>query len=425
LNRPRAVLVVTGSELVRGDRTDLNGPFLARELLRLGIEPTRIEIVGDRAGELEDALRYGLRADLCVVSGGLGPTHDDRTVELVARAAGVELRLDDALHAEIGAVSRSFAERTGRPYADFEHGVRKQAMIPVGATNLGLAGTAPGLVLETANGAAVVVLPGPPPELQRLWPRALATEAVRRVLERVRPPERRYLRFFGASESAVAKALEAAGGDGDGVEATICARDFEIHVDLVVEDGAGPRADELEGRLREALGRYLFADREAPVAALVLDACRARGLTLATAESCTGGMIAERLTAVPGSSDVFVGSVVAYSDEVKTRELGVGKDMLDAQGAVSAEVAAAMAAGARARLEADVAVAATGIAGPGGGSEDKPVGLVYLHVETPSEGRGFEFQFPGDRDSVRRRATVTALHLIRRHLTQSRDEAVT
>jgi nicotinamide-nucleotide amidase len=414
--------VITGSELVRGDRTDRNGPFLAREVLRLGFEPARIQIVGDREDELEDALRDGLRADLCVVSGGLGPTHDDRTVELVAQAAGVELELDAALHREIGAVSRAFAERTGRPYADFEHGVRKQATIPAGATKLGLAGTAPGLVLRNGDGA-VVVLPGPPPELQRLWPRALETDAVRTLLARARPPERRYLRFFGASESAVAKALDEAGGDGDGVEATICARDFEIHLDLLVEPGAEARADELTRRLAQALGPYLYADSEVSVAELVLEACRTRGFTLATAESSTGGMVAERLTAVPGSSDVFVGSVVAYANEVKTRELGVSEELLATHGAVSAEVAAAMAAGVRARLGADVGIAVTGIAGPGGATAEKPVGLVYLHVETPSGRRGLEFQFPGDRDSVRRRATATALHLVRRLLTQNRDEA--
>jgi nicotinamide-nucleotide amidase len=175
--------VITGSELVRGDRTDRNGPFLAAELLRLGIEPARIEIVGDRPDELESALREGLAADLCVVSGGLGPTHDDRTVELVARAARVDLRVDEELREQIGAISRGYAARLGRPYTDFEPGVRKQATIPDGAVNLGLAGTAPGLVLE-AGRCAIVVLPGPPPELQRLWPRALETEPVRRVLER-------------------------------------------------------------------------------------------------------------------------------------------------------------------------------------------------------------------------------------------------
>jgi nicotinamide-nucleotide amidase len=423
LSRPRGVLVITGSELVRGDRTDRNGPFLARELLRLGIEPARIEIVGDREEELEDALRAGLQADLCVTSGGLGPTHDDRTVELVARAAGVDLRVDEHLYEEIGAISRAFAQRLGRPYTDFEPGVRKQATVPVGAIDLGLAGTAPGLVLETAN-CPVVVLPGPPPELQRLWPRALETEPVRRVLERARPPERRLLRFFGASESAVAKALAEAGGDGDGVEATICARDFEIHVDLIVDAGAEGRADALEADLAAPIEQHLFARDDRPVAQLVLDLCRERGLTLATAESCTGGMVAERLTGVPGASDVFVGAVVAYSNDVKERELGVPHDLLEQHGAVSAEAAAAMAAGARERLGADVALAVTGIAGPGGGSEEKPVGLVYVHVEGPDGGRGADFVFGSDRDSIRRRATVTALHLTRRLLAQNRDRHV-
>jgi nicotinamide-nucleotide amidase len=420
--RPRAFVVVTGSELVRGDRTDLNGPFLATQLLRHGIEPARISIVGDRADELEPALAEGLRADLCVVSGGLGPTHDDRTVELVARAAAVGLRLDDDLYEQIGQISRAFAERLGRPYADFEPGVRKQATIPEGAVSLGLAGTAPGLVLEHGE-TVVVVLPGPPVELQRLWTSALQSEPLRRVLARARPPELRQLRFFGASESAVAKALADAGGDGDGVEATICARDFEIHVDLVVDPGAEARADELGQRLVEPLERYLFGRDERSIEELVLGLCRERRLDLATAESCTGGMVAARLTSVPGSSEVFTGAIVAYSDEVKARELGVPAETLARHGAVSAETAAAMAAGARERLGADVAVSVTGIAGPGGGSDEKPVGLVFLHAEGPDGLLSADFVFPGDRTSVRRRATVTALHLLRRLLQQSRDES--
>jgi nicotinamide-nucleotide amidase len=422
LTRPRALILVTGSELVRGDRTDLNGPFLAGEMLRLGLEPARIVIVGDREEELGAALEEGLRADLCAISGGLGPTHDDRTVELVARTAGVGLRLDEGLHEEIGTISRRFARHLGRPYVDFEAGVRKQAMIPEGAMALGLAGTAPGLVLES-RGCVVVILPGPPAELRRLWAAALEAEPVRRVLARGRPPELRLLRFFGASESAVAKALADAGGDGDGVEATICARDFEIHVDLVVEPGAETRADELSARLTEPLERYLFSRDHRPVQEIVLDLCREHGLTLATAESCTGGMVAQRITSVPGSSDAFVGAVVAYADEVKTRELGVPGEVLERHGAVSAETAAAMATGARARLGTDVAVAVTGIAGPGGATEEKPVGLVYLHAEGPEGARSADFVFPGDRDSIRRRATVTALHLVRRLLQQSRDES--
>jgi nicotinamide-nucleotide amidase len=421
LTRPRAVVVVTGSELVRGDRRDLNGPFLAAELLRRGVEPARIVIVGDREEELEGALAEGLGADLCVVSGGLGPTHDDRTVELVARAAGVGLRLDEGLHREIGGISRAFAQRMSRPYVDFEQGVRKQATIPEGALSLGLAGTAPGLVLE-AGGCVVVVLPGPPGELQRLWRDAVESEPVRGVLARARPPDVRLLRFFGASESAVAKALADAGGDGGGVEATICARDFEIHVDMYVQPGAEGRADELTSQLVAPLERYLFSRDERRVEEMVLDLCGARGLTLATAESCTGGMVAERLTSVPGSSRVFLGGVVAYADEVKKAELGVPAELLERHGAVSAATASAMAAGARERLGADVAVAVTGIAGPEGGSDEKPVGLVYLHAESPFGSRTVDFVFPGDREGIRRRAAVTALHLVRRLLAQNRDE---
>jgi nicotinamide-nucleotide amidase len=421
--RPRAFIVVTGSELVRGDRPDLNGPFIAAELLRLGIEPARISIVGDTEEELAEALAEGLRADLCVVSGGLGPTHDDRTVEVVARTAGVGLRLDEALHDEIGGISRAFAERLGRPYVDFEAGVRKQATIPEGALSLGLAGTAPGLVLEHGE-SVVVVLPGPPPELQRLWRVALETEPVQRVLRRAQPPGLRKLRFFGASESTVAKALAHAGGDGDGVEATICARDFEIHVDLVVAPGAEPRADELAERLVSPLERYLFSRTEQPVEEIVLELCRARGLKLCTAESCTGGMVAQRITSVPGSSDVFVGAIVAYADDVKARELGVPPQLLERYGAVSAETAEGMAAGARTRLGTDVAVSVTGIAGPGGGTEEKPVGLVYLHAVSPDGARSADFVLPGDRNTIRRRATVTALHLVRRLLQQNRHDSV-
>jgi nicotinamide-nucleotide amidase len=233
LSRPRAVVVVTGSELVRGDRQDLNGPFLARELSSLGVEPARILVVGDAPEELEAALRTGVEADLCVVSGGLGPTHDDRTVETLACVLGRELVVHEQLEREIERVSRGHAERLRRPYADFAPGVRKQASLPEGARSLGLAGTAPGSVIQ-AGTTVVVVLPGPPPELRRLWSAALESAPLQELLSRARPPERRTLRFYGVSESAVARALEQAGGDGDGVEATICARDFEIHVDLVV-----------------------------------------------------------------------------------------------------------------------------------------------------------------------------------------------
>ncbi len=422
--RPRAVIVVTGSELVRGERTDLNGPFLARSLLALGLEPARIEIVGDDPAELEDAVRAAVvSAELVACSGGLGPTHDDRTVEVVARVAGRLLQVDTALEAQIEAVSRMAAERMKRPYADFAQGVTKQATVPEGADVLGLAGTAPGLVVDV-EGTPVIVLPGPPPELQRLWPKALETETVRRVLDRGEPPIRRTLRFFGPGESQVAQAFEEAGGDGNGLEVTICARNFEVHVDLVADPSAENRLLEFTSALEERLGRFLYSTDGRAVEDIVLDRCRERGWTLATAESCTGGLVAAGLTAIPGSSDVVVGGIVSYANEMKTRELGVPGDLIEEHGAVSAEVAEAMARGARERLGVEVALAVTGVAGPGGGTEEKPVGLVYFHAETPEGSRGSSFSFPGDRDSIRRRSVVAGLHLVRRMLEQNGDDSV-
>jgi nicotinamide-nucleotide amidase len=420
VTRPRAAIVVTGSELVRGQRTDRNGPFLARELLERGLEPGRITLVGDRADELEATLAEALEADLCVVSGGLGPTHDDRTVELLARAAGLPLVVVPELEREIERISRSFAERMRRPYADFEVGVHKQALVPEGAISVGLAGTAPGVLLER-NGRVALALPGPPPELQRLWRNALETEPIRRIFGRVSRPGHRVLRFFGAGESTVARALAEAGGEGAGVEATICVHEFEIQLDLFFQPGAEARGAELEDALATSLERYLFARDERGVEELVLELCRARGLSLAAAESCTGGLVAARLTSVPRASEAFLGSLVVYSDNMKRDQLGVPAETLRDFGAVSAETAAAMAEGARERLGADVAVSVTGVAGPGGGSPEKPVGRVYVHVEGPDGVIARELDIPGGRESVRRRATATALHLVRRLLSQRRD----
>jgi nicotinamide-nucleotide amidase len=197
---------------------------------------------------------------------------------------------------------------------------------------------------------------------------------------------------------------------------TICAREFEIHVDLFFEPSAAERGQRIASALRERLAPFLFGEDERTIAEIVLDLCRARGLTLATAESCTGGMVAARLTSVPGSSDIFLGSVVAYANEVKEAGLGVPGDLLAAYGAVSAEVAAAMAAGARERLGADVAVAVTGVAGPGGGTADKPVGLVFAHAVGPDGERSVRTELPGDREMIRGRATAASLHLVRRLL---------
>lgn len=410
---PRAAVVVTGSELIRGGRRDANGPFLAEELTRLGLEPARITLVGDEPAELEAALREGLEADLLVVSGGLGPTHDDRTVEVLARAAGLEAAVDRDLERQIEDISRRLAERFRRPYAEFEQGVSKQATVPAGGRVIGIAGTAPGLVVETA-GAVAIVLPGPPPELRRLWRAALEDVAVRRVLEQVELRERRVLRTYGVSESAVAKSLTEAGGEPEGVQTTICAHDGEIWIELFGEGGA------LAETLREALAPYVFAEDDRPAEEIVLELAREGGLSLGTAESCTGGLVAARLTSVPGASDVFKGGIVAYENDVKLAQLGVPEETLAAHGAVSAEAAAAMARGGRESLGADVVVAITGVAGPGGGTEEKPVGLVYLHVSGPDGEKARELRLPGDREAIRKRATAAALHLVRAVLSQRR-----
>jgi competence/damage-inducible protein CinA-like protein len=418
---PRAVVVVTGSELVRGDRRDLNGPFLAQELTRLGLEPDRLVVVGDQPEELAAAFADGLRADLCVVSGGLGPTHDDRTVELLASAAGRALAVDEELAAEIEAFSRGVAERLKRPFGDFRPGIRKQASLPEGGVSLGLAGTAPAILLEHGDGRVAIALPGPPAELRRLWPNAVAHPAFREIVRRADAPARMSLRFFGPTESAVARVLDEKGGEEEGIEATVCARDLEIHVDFLVRrPGADAAAAALADALVAAFGDDLFAtDDERPVEELVLGLCRERGLTLATAESCTGGLIGARLTEIAGSSDVFLGGLIAYANDVKEKQLGVPAELLREHGAVSAEVGAAMAAGARRELGADVAIADTGIAGPGGGTPEKPVGLVFLAVDGPSGARTQRLQLQGDRETVRLRATALALHMLRRELSQS------
>jgi nicotinamide-nucleotide amidase len=420
---PTAAVLVTGTELVRGGRVDENGPFLARELSSRGIEPERVSVIGDRPEQLEAAMREALELDLVITSGGLGPTHDDRTVELLARAADRGLVVDPGLEREIEAVVRGLAERFRRPYSEFEAGVRKQATLPEGGVSLGLAGTAPGVLLATGS-ALAIALPGPPGELQRIWRTALERPELQAVFARARSPAHRILRFFGLPESAVAGVVEQAGGEADGLEVTICAHDLEVQVDLVISPGAEGHAERLVGALREAHPRALFAEDERSVEDIVLDAARTRGLTIATAESCTGGLVSARLTSVPGSSDAFVGGLVAYDDRIKLDALGVPSEVLERHGAVSAETAAAMAAGVRRWLGSDVGVSVTGVAGPGGGTAEKPVGLVYLHAETPEDSHGVELRLPGDRGAVRRRAAASALHLLRRLLAQSRHEGM-
>jgi nicotinamide-nucleotide amidase len=400
---------------------DENGPFLARELSSRGVEPERISVIGDRPEQLEAALRDALELDLVVISGGLGPTHDDRTIELLGRAANRELRVDPALEAEIEGVVRGLAERFRRPYDEFESGVRKQATLPEGGISLGLAGTAPGVLLQTGSTLAIA-LPGPPGELQRIWRAALERPELQEIFARAKNPANRILRFFGLPESAIAGVVAQAGGEAEGLEVTICAHDLEVQIDLVIPPGSEAQADRVTEALRAVHPRALFAEDEQAVEAIVFDVARKQGLTIGAAESCTGGLVAARLTSVPGSSEVFVGGLVAYDDRLKLDGLNVPAEVLERYGAVSAETAAAMASGARSALGADVGVSVTGVAGPGGGTPQKPVGLVFIHAESPDASHGVELHLPGSRDAVRRRAAASALHLLRRLLTQNRHE---
>jgi nicotinamide-nucleotide amidase len=416
LTRPAAAILLTGNELLRGVIADRNGAHLAASLERHGFAVRRTLVVGDDLAEIERGLRELVdEVDLVVSSGGLGPTHDDRTVEALANVAGVALVLDPGVLERIDRWTDQVAVRYGLDRAGFVAGNRKQAHLPVGAAVLGMAGTAPGLIMPV-DGSVVVVLPGVPSELRRLWDDAPGHAALAEVFALARPRARWLTRTYGIGESHVADIHRSAGGDPQGVETSICARSFEIEIDIRADPGYDAAGEALAARMRAELGGHVFAIDERPLAEIVLDLLRARGWHGATAESCTGGMVAAALTEIAGSSEAFAGGVVAYSDDLKRALLDVPQAVLDQHGAVSAETAAAMAVGARSRLGADAAVAVTGIAGPGGGTEEKPVGLVYLHVSSPAGDDVRRMDIPGSRDSVRGRAATAALQLLRGHL---------
>jgi nicotinamide-nucleotide amidase len=416
----RAGIVVTGTEVLTGTIADANGPWLSEQLARLGVDVAHILIVGDRPDDLEAALRFMAAEgmDLVVTSGGLGPTADDLTAEVVARFAGRRLLLDEEVEEKIAAILRGFARRFDFDQEAVREANRKQALVPEGATPLDPVGTAPGLVVP-AEGLVVVVLPGPPRELRPMWPAALATEPVREVVGRARPLHGYTLRMFGIPESEIAKSLREIEADGvalDEVEITTCLRRGEIEVEVRYRDEAAATADAVRDGLRARHERHLFSlDGEtidSQVAKLLA------GHRLGLAESCSGGLMAARITSVPGASAYFAGGVVSYSNESKADLLGVDPALIETHGAVSPEVAEAMADGARERFDADLAVAITGIAGPEGGSEEKPVGYVCFHALLAG-GRAIARDpvIPGGRDDIRERSALVGLHLLRMLLT--------
>jgi nicotinamide-nucleotide amidase len=421
--RPRAAVVLTGSELVTGVIADANGPWLAHELTRLGFEVAHLLVVGDRPDDLAAALRFaaGAGCALVVTSGGLGPTADDLTAEVVADFAGVDLVLDEALRERVAAIVARFP-RLNLDVAARDAGTRKQAFVPRGATVLEPVGTAPGLVVTVDDGPLVVVLPGPPRELTGMWPAARDSAPLKALLAGVPPATGRTLRYYGLPEAEVAatlRTLEAA-RDLAGVEITTCLRRSELEVDLRADPGAEDAATWLADALAERHADRLISADGTSTDELLARALLDRGLTVATAESCTGGLLAGRLVDRAGSSAYVLGGIVSYANSAKTALLGVPAELIAAHGAVSPEVARAMADGARAALGADVGIGITGVAGPDGGTPDKPVGFVCLCATSGSGAVvAREVRLPGNRADVRDRSVDAGMHLLLRAVSRS------
>lgn len=410
---------MTGTEVITAVITDRNGPWVSQRLAAHGVEVAHILVVGDRPEDLEAGLRFmaGEGCDLIFTSGGLGPTADDLTAEIVARFAGVELRLDEEMEEKIAAIVAGFARRMNFDPDALREANRKQAMVPEGATALDPAGTAPGLVVSVENGPTVVVLPGPPRELQAMWDAAIAAEPVRRALARAEDYTNQTVRMFGIPESEIAKALREIEGDTDlsALEITTCLRRGELEIEIRHRPGADAAREKLVAELVERYERFVFSTNGSTIDEQIADLLR--GHRIGLAESCTGGLLAARLTERSGSSEYLVGGVVSYSNEAKRDLLGVDEALMAEHGAVSPEAARAMAEGALTRFEADVAVSITGIAGPGGGTEEKPVGTVCWCVMS-SDGRVLarDTVMPGDRTEIRDRSTTVAMQMLRRML---------
>lgn len=421
----RAGILVTGTEVLQATIRDENGPWLSRRLGELGVELVEITIVADHREEIERGLDHmaGLGLDLVITTGGLGPTADDLTAEVVARFCGRRMLPDPVMETRIAEILGRFA-RNGpgdHDQAALDAANRKQALVPEGALALDPVGTAPGLVVPSSqpDGPLVVVLPGPPRELRPMWKAALVTPPVRDLVERTPPLMTRRLRMFGTPESQLALALRDIEADGlslEPLEITTCLRRGEVEIDIRHRAGGTATATGLADALAERFPDTLYSADGETVDQMV--ARLLEGHRLATAESCSAGLLAARITDLPGASAYFAGGVVSYSNAAKADLLGVDHGLIEARGAVSAEVAREMSKGALERFGADVAVSVTGIAGPGGGTDEKPVGLVHFHALT-REGREKSASpvIPGGRRDVRERSALVAMHLLRWLLT--------
>lgn len=417
----RAGILVTGTEVLTATIRDENGPWLSAELAGIGVELVEILVVADHPDDLINGLEHmkSIGIDLIITTGGLGPTSDDLTAEVVAAFCGRELELDRVMEAKIAKILARFAANTNLDLSTdaLNEANRKQALVPTGAVALDPVGTAPGLIVpgQGPDDPLVLVLPGPPRELRPMWEAARTEPMLKEVLDRATQLSKYRLRMFGTPESELAMSLREIEGDGlafEGLEITTCLRKGEVEIDVRYREAAAEAARRLRDELKRRHSRSLYSLDGSTVDEVVAGLLAGRRLGLA--ESCSAGLLAARITDLPGSSGYFAGGVVSYSNEAKHDLLGVSRDLLDEYGAVSAEVAEAMALGALERFDADVAVAITGIAGPGGGSDEKPVGLVHFNLQS-AEGRTRAAApvIPGGRRDIRERSALVAMHLLR------------
>jgi nicotinamide-nucleotide amidase len=407
-------LLTIGDELLLGFTVDTNAAHLARELAAIGVSVVRRGTVGDDADDIAAAVREALdRTGAVITTGGLGPTSDDRTRPVIAELFGRELVPDEERWEALRAIWRD------RGRGEIPLSNRSQVMIPRGATVLtNRHGTAPGLWLEDERGRWCAMLPGVPREMRGM----LSDELIPRIRERLGNTSTvvrsRTLRTTGIAESSLAELIAPISTQLDGLSLAYLPGPDGVDLRVTSRGLAGVAADTALGRaldlLRERATRYAYTEDQRDLAAVVLEMCEARDLRIGVAESCTGGLLGARLTAIPGSSTVVEGGVISYSNAVKLRLVGVREETLEQYGAVSEQTAQEMASGVRARLGVEIGVAITGVAGPGGGTPEKPVGLVWIAVDFAGKVRAIGPRLIGDRAEIRYRATQAALDLVRR-----------
>ena len=410
-------IVTIGDELLLGFTVDTNAAHLARTLGMIGIRVARRSTCGDDANDIAAAVREALdRTGAVITTGGLGPTSDDNTKAGIAAIFGRTLALDEAIWTRLQEMWKSRGWPGQVPESN-----KLQAMIPGGATVLpNRHGSAPGIWLDDARGRWVAMLPGVPREMKGMLSDTLLPLLVQRTGATPHVIRSRTVRTTGISESALHDLLADVRQSVHGLPLAFLPGWEGVDLRVTARGMAGADADAVlqlaANELRTRIGAPVYGEGNDDLAAVVLGALRARDWKIAVAESCTGGLLGARLTAIPGSSDVMLGGVIAYHNSVKVRELGVLQLDLDAHGAVSEPVVRAMASGVRARMGAQVGVSITGVAGPGGGSEEKPVGTVWACVETPDGAHAAKVRTVGDRDEIRRRAAQGALNMMRRSL---------